>query len=98
MVDAIGKTPGIAMQGVTKVAAPTPVVPTAAEPDAPTQAASTTALGGTARQLAASPPVDLERVTRIRRAIEEGRFPLSPSTIADRLIALRMDWIAHDEA
>lgn len=46
----------------------------------------------TAKALSASAPVDVERVARIRRAVEEGRFPLSPATIADRLIALKFEW------
>jgi len=46
----------------------------------------------TAKALAASAPMDMERVARIRRAVEEGRFPISPATIADRLIALKFEW------
>ncbi len=32
-------------------------------------------------------PVDQERVTEIRKALQEGRYPLNPANIADALIA-----------
>ncbi len=51
-----------------------------------------------AQSLAAAPPIDLERVARIRQAVIEGNFPLSPTTVADRLIALRYEWMGNDEA
>lgn len=51
-----------------------------------------------ARQMAAAPPVDLERVARIRKAISDGSFPIYPAKIADRLIALMHDWNPHDAA
>jgi len=50
---------------------------------------------GIARELAASAPVDLERVARIRKAISTGTFPILPATIADRLLALKYDWDPH---
>lgn len=49
-------------------------------------------LPGVAKSLAASPPVDIERVARIKKAIADGTFPLNPTTIADRMLALRMNW------
>jgi negative regulator of flagellin synthesis FlgM len=51
-----------------------------------------------AAQLAASAPVDVERVARIKEAIAKGTFPLSPSTIADALIAARYEWMSNDKA
>ena len=51
-----------------------------------------------ARSLAASAPVDADRVARIRQAMADGTFPLSSSTIADRLIALRYEWMNDDKA
>jgi hypothetical protein len=42
------------------------------------------------------PPVDTERVARIRKAIQDGRFPIYPSTIADRLLALKLEWNPND--
>lgn len=52
----------------------------------------------TAQAMSASPPVDTDRVATIRKAISEGRFPLSPATIADRLIALKLDWNSNEPA
>jgi negative regulator of flagellin synthesis FlgM len=51
-----------------------------------------------ARQLAAQPPVDTDRVARIKRAIADGTFPILPATIADQLLSLRYDWMSHDAA
>ncbi len=43
-----------------------------------------------------TPPVDLERVSRIRNAVRNGTFPIYPTKIADRLIALKLEWNPHD--
>ena len=95
----IGSRLVTAGQGVTKVA---PITPAAApEPSVQTPAppaASPTQLSGTAQTLAAAPPVDLDRVARIKKAIADGNFPILPSTIADQMIALRMDWVSRDQA
>ena len=69
---------------VRPVASDTPAVQSAAAEIASTQAAR--------------PPVDTERVARIRKAIQDNKFPLSPSTIADRLLALKLDWKSRDSA
>jgi negative regulator of flagellin synthesis FlgM len=42
------------------------------------------------------PPIDHERVSRIRAAIRNGTFPIYPATIADRLLALKLEWNPHD--
>ena len=42
--------------------------------------------------MAASAPVDSDRVATIKKAIAEGRFSILPATIADRLIALKLQW------
>lgn len=34
-----------------------------------------------------APPVDVDRVNEIRRAIEQGRYPIVPAQIADAMIA-----------
>lgn len=39
---------------------------------------------------AGTPPVDAERVEKIRNAIEEGSYPLVPAKIADAMIAASM--------
>lgn len=51
-----------------------------------------------AAQLAASAPVDTARVERIKQAIAKGEYPLSPTTVADALVAARYEWMSHDEA
>ncbi|MBL7373447.1 flagellar biosynthesis anti-sigma factor FlgM, partial [Escherichia coli] len=49
-----------------------------------------------AAEQALKPPVDLDRVSRIRKAIEDNKFPISPSTIADRLLAFKLDWKSRE--
>jgi negative regulator of flagellin synthesis FlgM len=44
---------------------------------------------GTALETPA-PPVDRERVAEIRKALEEGTYPLVPTRIADAMIAARV--------
>lgn len=50
-----------------------------------------------AKAYASAPPVDLERVQQIKRAVQQGRFPIVPARIADRLIAAQLNWAAPDE-
>lgn len=98
MVDPIGMKAGtVADRRTASVASVEPVAPTTTvKPvEAPTpEAVSATVLS---RSMASSAPVDSERVARIRRAVQEGRFPLIPSTIADRLLALKFDWSRPSE-
>ena len=54
-----------------------PVRSDTAEADAP----------GLSLATAGSVPVDADRVTEIRRAIEDGRYPVVPTRIADAMIA-----------
>lgn len=89
MVDPIGIKAVNASARITAPSAPTPVglVRRAAGADE-----ARVAMPGVARTLAASPPVDLDRVARIKQAIADGTFPIYPAKIADRLIALKLDW------
>jgi negative regulator of flagellin synthesis FlgM len=50
---------------------------------------------GIASALAASAPVDLDRVARLKRAIATGTYPVQPATIADRMLAHKQDWDSH---
>lgn len=80
---------------VGAAAAPTPIQP----PPMPTRQpapADVARLSGVAAELAAKPPVDSERVAQIKKAVADGTFPILPATIADRLLALRYDWLSHD--
>ena len=91
MVDPIGIKP------VNPAARPQPVQPS--EPVRAVQAATSNAapivesgLRSLAAEAGKAPPVDLERVAKIRAAIRDGNFPLVPTTVADRLLALRLNW------
>jgi negative regulator of flagellin synthesis FlgM len=95
MVDPIGmKTGAIAARPVSLVNALSKV----AEVTAVRNAAPVvqTAASELTSSMAAKPPVDAERVAKIKKAIEDGNFPLVPSTIADRLIALKLQWSPND--
>jgi negative regulator of flagellin synthesis FlgM len=96
-MDPIGSKP-IAKLGLAPVtpAAPVARISDVATPQT-TQAASSSMVA-TARELAAKPPVDAERVAKIKQAIADGKFPLVPSTIADRLIAFKLNWKPDEPA
>lgn len=99
MVDPVGQKPLIAIdRGVMPVAPATPV--TAAQPVVQESQvrADPSALRTLSQAAAATPPVDAERVAKIRKAIEDGKFPLVPSTVADRLLALKLEWKPSDPA
>lgn len=90
-----GSTPDLRVAPVTNVAAPAPVALVAAPARQPS---SMPAAGQLASALASQPPVDTDRVARIRKAIAEGTFPILPATIADRMLALKYDWMSNDPA
>lgn len=48
------------------------------------------------RQMASGAPVEADRVRLIRDAVTRGMFPLSPATVADRLIAAKYEWMQND--
>ena len=102
MVESIGSMPLSGSGSVARVAAPAaaPSVQPAlqqASQQAPAPGVSTQ-LSGLAKSLASSPPVDSDRVGMIRKAIENGSFPILPTTIADRLLALKLNWDGHEAA
>jgi negative regulator of flagellin synthesis FlgM len=92
MVDSIGWK---ATRPATRTTA---IVPTPPSRHATAATSTLVAASGVARQLAATPPVDLERVTRIKKAIADGSFPVVSSTIADRLLALKLEWNPNEQA
>ena len=97
MVEPVGYKPVVTPKEPVRVAAP--AAPQAASPASPAVAATTTTVAaGTAARLSAQPPVDTDRVERIRKAIAEGKFPILPATVADRLLALKLEWHANDPA
>jgi negative regulator of flagellin synthesis FlgM len=95
MVDSIGNKPSAVTD--RRIA---PVVPASSVASAQPVASQPQAVQSTATELtsamAAKPPVDSERVARIRKAVQDGRFPLYPATIADRLLALKLEWSPND--
>ena len=102
MVDSIGSTPLNGSGSVSRVAAPAaaPAVQPAVQQATQQAPAANTAtqLTNLARTLSAEPPVNSDRVDAIKKAIQNGSFPILPATIADRLIALRLNWNGHDAA
>lgn len=99
MVDRITAAPATATNRVASGRLAAPAAPAqppatvepAAEP-AP-RAAAAPAFQALVRDLGTKPPVNEERVARIRQAIANGTYPISPENVADRLIALRLNWI-----
>ena len=104
MVDSIGPkatTPrDRPIAPVSGATAPSPVAPVAdpAQPAATAVAAETSPMASLAAEMSTQPPVDTDHVARIKKAIADGTFPISPSTIADRFLALKMNWTSHDQA
>jgi len=93
MVDPIGSKPGpVVDRRAPSVAAAEPTAPVRMVSNPPVE----TSVTQVSQSMAAQAPVDSERVARIRKAVQEGRFPISPATIADRLLALKFDWNSHD--
>jgi negative regulator of flagellin synthesis FlgM len=43
---------------------------------------------GLISDLASGPPVDAEKIAALRAAIAEGRYPVDPDKIAERMLAL----------
>jgi negative regulator of flagellin synthesis FlgM len=93
MVDAIGSKPisvnDRSILAVARIARPPAAASVAKQPEA-------TRAPTVAAQLSVAAPVDTDRVNKIRQAVADGNFPLSPATIADSLIAARYEWMAHD--
>ncbi len=105
MVESVGSrlVTSIGARGIARTEgqarAETPQAPQAPQDASPAKSGAALLTGGTtAKAMSSSPPIDTDRVATIRKAIAEGRFPLSPATIADRLIALKLDWNSNEPA
>ena len=101
MVDSIGPPGSTPTERLVAPVTATPAVSkaisvTSETPSKPSEGASTA--GRLASEMAASPPVDVDRVMRIRKAIADGHFPILPTTIADQMLALRLNWVPYDKA
>lgn len=100
MVDPIGiKTGAVASQRtVSVVATQAAAAPKAVQTSTDDAKPAETEAAELAATMASKAPVDSDRVARIKKAVEEGRFPLVPSTVADRLLAIKMQWNPNDPA
>ena len=92
MIDPIGVTPGTVQGGRTEPTG-TRVVPLQPVRAPQPAVAAETSVRDTARAMATRPPVDAERVQQIKRALQEGRYPIVPAKIADRMIAAQLRWV-----
>jgi negative regulator of flagellin synthesis FlgM len=78
--------------------APVMRTPAAVVVQAPAEQAAAPSAQSTAKAMAATPPVDTDRVAQIKAAIASGTYPILPETVADRLIALSLEWNPDDKA
>lgn len=95
MVDPVGSKVSID-RPLARVAPVSPVRVVASTVQSSTETAPVSSLQQLAQPLATHAPVDSERVAKIKKAIADGNFPLVPSTIADRLLALKLQWKPND--
>jgi negative regulator of flagellin synthesis FlgM len=94
MIDPIGMKPGAIHE--RRTARTDAVDSVTAAPDVTRNSSAAAAeadVRSIAREMAVSPPIDRERVQQIRQAIIDGRYPIVPATLADRLIAAQLDWL-----
>ena len=93
MIDPIGVTPGQVQGSRAEPRDATKVAPVQAVRAPQPAVVAETSVRETAKAMAARPPVDAERVQMIKRALQEGRYPIVPAKIADRMIAAQMRWV-----
>lgn len=95
MIDPVGIKPQSVGERRLPAAESVAAVGSVAPPAKPQSPVVETGVTQVARELAAKPPVDHERVEQIRKAIADGSFPILPAKIADRLIAAQYQWSAE---
>ena len=99
MVESIGSKPLTGGERtVARIAATTPVQPSA-QPlaQAPDRAVEAEPIA-LARTMAAAAPINEARVAAVKKAVANGTFPILPATIADRLLAFKLEWAPNDPA
>lgn len=96
-MDPIGSK-AIAKLGLAPVTPAAPAARVASVTTPQTTETARSSMVATARELASKPPVDLDRVAKIKKAVQDGNFPIVPATIADRLIAFKLNWKPDDAA
>ncbi len=73
-----------------------PVAPTSQPAGATSRPSETTIrqldLSALAFEFGKASPVDEKRVEEVKRAVRNGTYPIAPETIADRLLALKLNW------
>lgn len=98
MVDPIGSKAAAAIDRKPAPVAPIAAVPVSQPAVEAAVARAPSTLQALSQPAAAAPPVDVDRVSKIKKAIEDGKFPLLPATIADRLLALKLEWNPNEAA
>ncbi len=92
MVDPVSTRPVTLGRSVAPLAKASHVAAPRSAVDAGSDAAAATGIGALVADYAATPPVDLDRVAKIRHAIETNSYPIIAETVADRLIAIKLNW------
>ena len=78
---------------VSAVAATGSVASTASAANKPaTTAIQQLELSAIASETGKGVPVDTQHVEDVRRAVRNGTYPITPDTIADRMLALKLNW------
>ena len=91
MVDAIG--PKTVSTADRLVGATVPVTALTSVPKQSSEIArQPLELSAIAAETSKGAPVDNQHVEDVRRAIRNGTYPITPDTIADRLLALKLNW------
>ncbi len=92
MVDPVGIKPVTHERSLARVAQTAPITRSRSvvQDDAETPVAG--GIAGLVAQYAATAPVDVNRVAEIRDAIAKGDYPIVAETVADRLIAIKLNW------
>ncbi len=96
MVDPVGPRAIASIDKRPQPVAPVSAVQAAQAPVQSETTRATSSMQALSRPAAASAPVDMERVSKIKKAIADGKFPMVPATIADRLLALKLEWTGRD--
>lgn len=96
MVDPIGISTARVDPRTSTVAPVRATAPVAAS--VPEEGSTAPAAQVLARSMAQTAPVDADRVAMIKKAVANGTFPIFPAKIADRLVALKLEWNPNDKA
>ena len=98
MIDPIGVKPGTVQGSRVELKEATKVAPLQTVSAPPQAVVAETGARESVKAMAAKPPVDVERVQQIKKALQEGRYPIVPAKIADNLIAAQYRWVEQNDA